>query len=100
MVREVWRNLLHYPFFCKMDVKYFRYMDDIVILAPSWRKLKSATRVLNETLNGLKVEKHSHKTSTVRIEKGFDFLGYPFGPNGLSFAQMTSDNFFEKVSGF
>ena len=42
----------------KLDVKYFRYMDDILILAPTRWKLKKAIRGLNQTFNELKLEKH------------------------------------------
>jgi RNA-directed DNA polymerase len=80
-----------------LDVKYFRYMDDILILAPTRWKLKKAIRVLNETFSELKLEKHTDKTSMGRIEKGFDFLGYHFSPKGLSVAQKTIDNFVEKA---
>jgi hypothetical protein len=80
-----------------LGVKYFRYMDDILILAPTRWKLKRAVRVLNETFSELKLDKHPDKTSMGRIEKGFDFLGYHFGPNGLSLAQKTIDNFVEKA---
>jgi hypothetical protein len=77
----------------KLDVKYFRYMDDILILAPTRWKLKKAIRVLNRTFNELKLEKHPEKTLIGRTERGFDFLGYHFGPGGLSFAKKTIDNF-------
>ena len=43
------------------DVKYFRYMDDILILASTRWKLKKAIRVLNQTFNELKLEKHPDK---------------------------------------
>jgi hypothetical protein len=33
-----------------------------------------------------------------RIERGFDFLGYRFGPTGLSVAKQTIANFIEKAS--
>ena len=33
------------------------------------------------------------KTFIGRIEKGFDFLGYHFGPDGLSVAQKTMEQF-------
>jgi hypothetical protein len=36
-----------------LDVKYVRYMDDILILARTGWKLKKAIRVLNETFNEL-----------------------------------------------
>ena len=32
---------------------------------------------------------HSDKTFIGRIEKGFDFLGYHFGPEGLSVARKS-----------
>ncbi len=72
-------------------------MDDILILAPTRWKLKKAIRVLNETFNELKLEKHPDKTSMGRIEKGFDFPGYHFNPQGLSLAQKTIDDFVEKA---
>ena len=62
----------------KLDVKYFRYMDDILILASTRWKLKKAIRVLNQTFNEPKLEKHPDKTLIGRIEHGFDFLGYHF----------------------
>jgi RNA-directed DNA polymerase len=80
-----------------LDVKYFRYMDDILILAPTRWKLKKAIRVLNETLDELKLEKHPDKTDMGRMEKGFDFLGYHFSPQGLSLAEKTVENFLEKA---
>jgi hypothetical protein len=33
-------------------------MDDIVVLAPSRWKLRKAVRVVNQTLDGLQLEKH------------------------------------------
>jgi hypothetical protein len=35
-----------------------------------------------------------------RIEKGFDFLGYHFSPEGLSLAHKTIDNFVAKALRF
>jgi hypothetical protein len=35
----------------KLGVKYFRYMDDILIPAPTCWKLRKAIRVLNQTFN-------------------------------------------------
>ena len=45
-------------------------------------KFKKAVLVLNETFSELKLQKHPDKTLMGRIEKGFDFLGYHFGPQG------------------
>ena len=33
-----------------------------------------------------------------RIEKGFDFLGYDFGPDGLGVARATIEKFIERAS--
>jgi RNA-directed DNA polymerase len=78
-------------------LQYYRYVDDILILAPTRWKLKAAIRVLNQTFNELKLEKHTDKTSMGRTEKGFDFLGYQFSPEGLTHAQKTIDNFIAKA---
>jgi hypothetical protein len=40
---------------------YLRYMDDIVVLAPGHWKLRQAVRVVNLTLNGLRLEKTSRE---------------------------------------
>jgi len=80
-----------------LDVKYFRYMDDILILAPTRWKLKKAIRVLNRTFNELKLEKHPDKTLVGRTERGFDFLGYHFKPKRIGLAQKTITNFTTKA---
>ncbi len=82
----------------KMDVKYIRYMDDILILAKTRWKLKKAIKVLNQTFDELKLEKHPDKTVIGRVEKGFDFLGYHFSPDGLSLAKKTIENFIARAA--
>lgn len=72
---------------------YLRYMDDIVVLAPSHWELRKAVRVVNQTLNGLQLEKHPEKTFIGKIERGFEFLGYHFGPGTLTVAQKTVERF-------
>ncbi len=81
----------------KIDVKYFRYMDDILILEPTRWKLKRAIGVLNETFDELKLEKHPDKTAMGRTEKGFDFLGCHFSPEGLTLAEKTIENFLARA---
>ena len=49
-------------------------MDDILILAPIWWKLREAIRVLKQIFNELRLEKHPDKTMMGRIEKGFRWL--------------------------
>ncbi len=82
----------------RLDVKYVRYMDDILILAKTRWKLKKAIRVLNQTFDELKLEKHPDKTLIGRVEKGFDSLGYHISPEGLSLAKKTVENFIGRAA--
>lgn len=75
-----------------LEVKYFRYMDDILILATTRWKLRKAILALNQTFDGLKLAKHPDKTAMGRVERGFDFLGYHFKPHGISLATQTLSN--------
>jgi hypothetical protein len=72
-------------------------MDDILILAKTRWKLKKAIKVLNQTFDELKLEKHPDKTFIGRVEKGFDFLGYHISPEGLSLAKKTVENFISRA---
>jgi RNA-directed DNA polymerase len=42
------------------------------------------------TLNGLGMEKQPEKTFIGKIERGFEFLGYHFGPGQLAVALKTA----------
>jgi hypothetical protein len=46
----------------------------------------------------LGLEKHPDKTFIGRIERGFDYLGYHFGPAGLAVAQATIERFVERAA--
>jgi len=72
-----------------LGVKYFRYMDDILILSATRWKLRKAIRELNRTFGGLKLARRPDKTAIGRVERGFDFLGYHFKPPGISLAKQT-----------
>ena len=73
----------------KSGLFYVRFMDDILVLSPTRWKLRKAVKAVNQVLGSLGLEKHPDKTFIGRIEKGFDFLGYHFGPDGLSVAKRT-----------
>ena len=74
-----------------------RYMDDILVLAPTRWKLRQAVKVVNQILTSLRLAKHPDKTFIGRIVKGFDFLGYHFSPDGLTVAKKTHANFVARV---
>ena len=68
------------------------------MLAPTRWKLRRAVRAVNKVLGALGLEKHPDKTFIGRIERGFDFLGYHFGPEGLSVAKKTIEQFIKRAS--
>ena len=74
-----------------------RYMDDILVLAPTRWKLRKAVRIVNQMLALLRLAKHPDKTFIGSIAKGFDFLGYHFSSDGLAVAKKTSDHFVARV---
>ncbi len=73
-------------------------IDDILALRPTRWKLRRAVKVVNQVLGSLRLEKHPDKTFIGRIEKGFDFLGYHFGPDGLRPAKATLEKFAERAT--
>jgi RNA-directed DNA polymerase len=77
---------------------YIRFMDDILVLAPTRWKLRRAVRLVNEILGALRLEKHPDKTFIGRIERGFDFLGYHFSRAGLGLAKATIQKFSERAA--
>jgi RNA-directed DNA polymerase len=79
-------------------VFYVRFMDDLVVLAPSRWKLRRAVKAVHEVLDRLRLEKHPDKTMIGRIERGFDFLGYHFSRSGLAVAKATLATFVERAT--
>lgn len=77
---------------------YARFMDDVVILAPTRWKLRAAIKKVNETLRELKLERHPEKTFIGRISRGFDFLGCAFTPFRLGVAPQTLERFVERMT--
>ncbi len=52
-------------------------------------KLRKAIRLVNQTLNELRVEQHPDKTVIGRGDRRFDFLGYVLKPTGLEASTET-----------
>jgi RNA-directed DNA polymerase len=49
---------------------YVRFMDDILVLAPTRWKLRGVVREVNRGLDCLGLEKHPEKTFIGRVERG------------------------------
>jgi hypothetical protein len=77
---------------------YVRFMDNILVLAPTRWKLRLAVKAVNEVLASLRLQKHPEKTFIGRVEKGFDFLGYHFSRDGLTVAKATIERFLERAA--
>jgi len=65
----------------RQDIVYIRFMDLWMLIAPTRWKLRQAVRVVNQTLERLKLEKHPDKTFIGRSSRGLDFLGYSLLPH-------------------
>ena len=77
---------------------YVRFMDDILVLAPTRWKLRRAVKGLTQVLDELRLKKHPDKTFIGRIERGFDFLGYHFSRTGLTVAKAAIEKFVERAT--
>ena len=77
---------------------YIRYMDDILILAPSRWQLRRAIATMNQQLEALGLVQHPDKTTIGPLARGFDFLGYQFDPAGLSLSVVTRLRHQEKLT--
>jgi RNA-directed DNA polymerase len=77
---------------------YVRFMNDILVLAPTRWKLRRAVTLVNQILGSLRLEKHPDKTFIGRIERGFDFLGYHFTADRLTLAGGTLANFLDRAT--
>ena len=77
---------------------YIRYMDDILILAPSRWRLRRAIAAIKGHLSSLGLELHPDKTSMGPIARGFDFLGYQHDSTGLRLSRITLQRHQEKLT--
>ncbi|MCE8554315.1 group II intron reverse transcriptase domain-containing protein [Ruegeria pomeroyi] len=84
--------------FQKSNVFYVRFMDDILILAPTRRKIRKAMALVNATVSRLRLRTHPDKTFIGRIKKGFVFLGYHFIEGVVLPAPKTLCNMHEKAA--
>ena len=61
-------------------------------------KLRSAIRIVNKTLNVMKLDKHPDKTFIGKVERGFDFLGYFLKPEMVNVAISTLKRFAKRIT--
>ncbi len=61
-----------------MDVAYFRYQDDILILCQSMRSLNRCKQRLMQVLQERRLRLSGKKTRIGSIDRGFHFLGIQY----------------------
>ncbi len=86
-------------YYCSFDpdeVFYARYMDDFLLLTRSRWQLRRGIGRLAEFFDVSGFERHPDKTRTGRVEKGFDWLGIWFGPEGPAIAPRALNNHRER----
>lgn len=64
-------------------VRYVRYMDDFLILAPTRWTLRRAVRDLKHFLSNYGFTLHPDKTQLGKTERGFDWMGLWFKQGGI-----------------
>lgn len=64
-------------------VRYARYMDDFIILAPTRWTLRRAVRDLKQFLKTFGFTLHPDKTQLGKTERGFDWMGLWFKRHGI-----------------
>ena len=84
----------------KSGLFYPGFMDDILVLSPTRWRLRKAVKAVNEVLGSLCLLKHPDKIFVGRTERGFDFLGYHFGPEGFTVAAKTIEQFVARAIRF
>ena len=57
-----------------------------------------AVRIVNETLDILRVDKHPDKTFIGKVDCGFDFLGYFLKPGMLNVSISTLKRFAQRIT--
>ena len=96
-VREVVRHLPRHQFVMRTDVKsYYASIDHHELLEKL--ALYVRDRVLLNLIGQYLQRNVEHGGLYRQIDKGFDFLGYHFSPEGLSVAEPTVRRFIEKAA--
>ncbi|KZX59375.1 hypothetical protein A3709_13835 [Halioglobus sp. HI00S01] len=82
----------------RAGIAYVRYMDDWVIMTPRRHQLRRGIRLIQQTLQQLKLNTHPDKTWVGKIDRGFTFLGYHHTRAGVTPAKDTIARFRERIT--
>ncbi|MFI0455957.1 MAG: reverse transcriptase domain-containing protein, partial [Candidatus Rickettsiella isopodorum] len=73
--------------------KFVRYADDFVILCKTETEAKKALELVQNFLNGMKLEVSPEKTKISRFSKGFDFLGFTIKNRSIKMRTKSTEKF-------
>ncbi|WP_261161852.1 reverse transcriptase domain-containing protein [Serratia fonticola] len=82
----------HYQTYNRDEIFYVRYMDDFLLLTRTRWQLRRGIGTLASYFDYGGFERHPDKTQTGRVEKGFDWLGIWFGPEGTTLSPRALNN--------
>jgi hypothetical protein len=83
----------------KHKFTYARYMDDLVILAPTRARIRKAIKVTYQALKPWGYQLHTNeKTFIGKIAKGFDFCGFRLSYNKMISAKSCLAKFEKRLS--
>lgn len=80
-------------FLDKHGLNFVRYADDFVILCKSETEAKKALELVQNFLNGMKLETSPEKTKVSHFSKGFDFLGFSIKNSSIKMRAKSSEKF-------
>ncbi len=86
----------HWPVRPGENYCYVRYMDDFLLLARTRWQLRRGIACLASDFDTGGFARHPEKTQTGRVERGFDWLGIWFGPEGPSLSPRAIKNHRER----
>lgn len=96
--------LLDFDFHCDLNYQYFRYVDDILVLARTKNAIGVHADVSKYLLDNLRLRTHplgeeGGKTEVAELLDGTDYLGYRVASSGLSIREQSYKKMFRSIVG-
>ncbi len=93
-----------FDFFCNLNYEYFRYVDDIVVLAKKGNVAEVHAQIKTYLSDQLRLETHpleegGRKTMISDVAAGTDYLGYRISSTGLSIRDTSYKKMFRAIVG-
>jgi RNA-directed DNA polymerase len=78
-------------------LNFVRYADDFVILCKTETEAKKALELVQNFLNGMKLETNPEKTKISHFSKGFDFLGFSIKNSSIQMRAKSREKLKNKI---